>query len=92
MPCDSPRFDYTSRTWSDGTLEAIAAWNRRTPSPEVAALISEARREGWEQLLLLDTLRKSIVVGPMPGEDMRHWIDRQTISASAIRALREETQ
>ena len=26
---------------------AIAAWNRRTPSPEVAALIAEARREGW---------------------------------------------
>ena len=25
----------------------IAAWNRRTPSPEVAALIAEARREGW---------------------------------------------
>lgn len=24
---------------------AIAAWNRRTPSPEVAALIAEARRE-----------------------------------------------
>ncbi len=27
---------------------AIAAWNRRTPSPEVAALIAEARREAEE--------------------------------------------
>ena len=31
MPCDSPRFDYTSRTWSAQTAEAIAAWNRRAP-------------------------------------------------------------
>lgn len=68
------------------TSEALAS------SPDVQALIAEARREEREQLLLLETLRKSIVAGPMPGEDMRHWIERQRVSASAIRAMKEETQ
>jgi Lar family restriction alleviation protein len=79
---------------------AIAAWNRRTPSPEVAALIAESRRKGWNAAIeasaalvegsvytLNGGARTLEPVSPkMRGIDMHH----ATI-AVAIRALKEET-
>ena len=78
----------------------LAAWNRRTPSPEVAALIAESRRKGWNAAIeasaalvegsvytLNGGARTLEPVSPkMRGIDMHH----ATI-AVAIRALKEET-
>jgi len=69
---------------------AIAAWNRRTPSPEVAALIAEARREGWNA-----AIEAAAALAHPPQWERKGkpglWRLRRAKIAAAIRALREET-
>lgn len=84
---------------------AIAAWNRRTPSPEVAALIAEARREERERMLCVlgeEYILKHASEGPderlgrasaVRGVAVRMglYADLDRAIAAAIRALKEET-
>ena len=68
----------------------VAAWNRRTPSPEVAALIAEARREGWNA-----AIEAAAALAHPPQWERKGkpglWRLRRAKIAAAIRALREET-
>ena len=64
----------------------IAAWNRRTPSPEVAALIAEARREERERC----AQECDRIAGNT--KDFNHYTRRAAgMCAANIRALKEET-
>jgi len=65
---------------------AIAAWNRRTPSPEVAALIAEARREERERC----AKECDRIAGNT--KDFNHYTRRAAgMCAAALRALKDET-
>ena len=81
---------------------AIAAWNRRTPSPEVAALIAEARREWCKKMdRIADEIDEQVKVTRAYVGDCSmdhnqkelmkictsHFLDK----AATIRALKEET-
>lgn len=83
---------------------AIAAWNRRTPSPEVAALIAEARRE--DAKLLLDAYKGGVLVlmrmldkaGLVAGASAADQISKRIVDAhpefpgmASLRALKETT-
>jgi len=65
-------------------------WNVRTPSPEVAALIAEARREGWNA-----AIEAAAALAHPPQWERKGkpglWRLRRAKIAAAIRALREET-
>lgn len=79
----------------------LAAWNRRTPSPEVAALIAEARREGAK--LLLDAYKGMLVLrrilykaGLVEGGSAADQIAKRIVDAhpefpglASLRALKE---
>ena len=83
----------------------IAAWNRRTTSPEVAALIAEARREERERMLCVlgeEYILKHASEGPderlgrasaVRGVAVRMglYADLDRAIDAAIRALKEET-
>ena len=68
-----------------GKYNAIAAWNRRTPSPEVAALIAETRREGWNAAI--EAADKACD----PSSYQAHHASVRRRCQTAIRALKEET-
>mgnify|MGYP000063516732 CR=1 FL=1 len=63
----------------------IAAWNRRTTSPEVAALIAEARREGWNAAI--EAAEKACD----PSSYQAYHASVRRRCQTAIRALKEET-
>lgn len=78
-------------------------WNRRTPSPEVAALIAEARRE--DAKLLLDAYKGVLVLmrvldkaGLVAGASAADQISKRIVDAhpefpgmASLRALKETT-
>jgi hypothetical protein len=78
---------------------AIAAWNRRTPSPEVATLIAEARRWGWNAAIeasaemedLSAKAHDQMDLRCIGGEVYRHSASDARKRAARIRALKEET-
>ena len=82
--------------------EAVAAWNRRTPYPEVAALIAEARREWCKKMdRIADEIDEQVKVTRAYVGDCgmdhnqkelmkictSHFLDK----AATIRALKETT-
>lgn len=91
--------------WRADGAGAIAAWNRRTTSPEVAALIAEARREERERMLCV-LGEEYILKHVFEGSDERFgrvsavrgvavrmglYVDLDRAIDAAIRALKEET-
>ena len=84
--------DLPPEKWADpNTTQLITTYILATPaalaaSPEVQALVEAAVTAEREQSRLLEALRQAVAAGPLPGDDMRRWIERQMRSAAAVDA------
>lgn len=80
----------------DADAEAIAAWNRRTPLPDVAALIAEARLEERERCAGIADVKmtewaRATYQNPEARMQNAAKVYAAGEIAEAIRALKEET-